>query len=233
MSKMVVDSSTLISCGMNCLLWVFDEFRYTGTEFLVPKEVEKEVIDRGLRTKKYRFEAIRVAHHFVNETLKTSKKDLSKQTNKLLNLANSSFYIKNNPLKILEKADAEVAALAIKEKADAILTDERTLRLLIEDPDAMEKMLEHRMHKNVRVDKRKLYSFQKEVGKIRVLRSVDLLAAALTDKIFEPTFQRCKKIGISEKDIISGILFALKFSGCSVSFREVNDLTNLVLRDKK
>ena len=234
MSTIVVDSSTLISCAMNCLLWVFDEFKSQGVDFIVPEGVKYEVIDKGLRTKKFRFEAVRVAHHFINQTIETSSEDIKDLTGELLEYANSSFYVKNNPIKILQKADAEVAALARKTNADALMTDENTLRLLIENPDAIMKRLKHKLHTNVNVDKRKLYSFQKKMGNIPVLRSVDLLAVALEDdKIFEPTFSRCEAGNISKKDVISGVLYALKFSGCAVSFHEMEDLINLILRSKK
>ncbi|HDQ59843.1 MAG TPA: hypothetical protein ENN30_01470 [Candidatus Woesearchaeota archaeon] len=234
MSKIVVDSSTLISCALNCLLWVFDEFKEKGVKFVVPTEVEREVLTKGLSTKKFRFEAVRVAHHFINNTISIGKEDIEQDTQELLSYANSSFYIKNNPIKILEKADAQVAALSIKTNADAILTDETTLRLLVENPNAIKKTLERRMHSEVKVDKRKLYSFQKKMGNIPVIRSVELLAIALEDPImFEPTFRRSAEIDISKRDVISGILYALKFSGCSVSFEEINDLVNLVMRSKK
>jgi hypothetical protein len=234
MTLIVVDSSTIISCAMNCLLWVFDELRGMGHRFIVPTSVKDEVIDSGLRSQKFRFEAIRVMHHFVNGTFEIYKGDLKKETSELLEYANSSFYIKNRQLKVLQDADAEVAALAIKERADAILTDERTLRMFVENPDAIKEFLQRKFHSAVRTDEDSLHRFAKYMASMPMVRSADLMVYAFENGVFGPTIERCNASGMKDckKNIISGLLFALKYSGCAISFEEVNDYVNLMLRKK-
>jgi len=234
MTVIVVDSSTIISCAMNCLLWVFDELKKQGVKFVVPIGVKNEVIDTGLKSQRFKYEAIRVLHHFVNGTFETYTGDLSRETSELLSYSNSSFYIKNQPLRVLQDTDVQVAVLAKKIRADAILTDERTLRLFIEDPDSIKNFLESKFHEGVSVNESSLHKFTDYMQKIPVMRSVELVTYAVDAGIFDPTIKRCASMkGIDcRKEVISGLLYALKFSGCAVSFEEVNDYITLALRNK-
>ncbi len=230
MAVLVVDSSTIISCAMNCLLWVFKDLKERGFKFVVPKGVKREVIDSGLNSKKFKYEAIRVMEYFNNGVFEEHEMDVKSEASEMLGYANSSFYIKHNPLKILQQADAEVAVLAKKIHADAIATDEKTLRLLVEAPDFIKKMLEHRFHENIESNKDALYNFSRVFEGINVVRSVDLLALAYNLGIFDKIAKSCN---ISEKkkcsrDLLEGILFSLRFSGCAVSFKEIEDYVNLL-----
>ncbi len=234
MAVIVVDSSTIISCAMNCLLWIFDELTKKGITFIVPKGVKKEVVDSGLRSKKFKYESIRVIRHFSNGTFQVYEGDLRKEASKLLSYSNSSFYIRHNPMRILQEADAEVAALAKKIKADAILTDEKTLRMLIESHDFVKKMLEKKFGEKIRMNESALHSFVKNVGNIEIIRSVDLIALAYSLGVFDEMLKKCFESGeiASKKDLIEGLLFALKFSGCAVSFKEINDYVNILLKER-
>lgn len=235
LAVIVVDSSTIISCAVNCILWVFDELKAEGVRFIVPEGVKNEVIESGLNSQKFKFEAIRVLHHFVNNTFETYNGDLRSETSKLLSYANSSFYVKNKQLKVLQEADAQVAVLAKKINADAILTDERTLRMFIEDPYGIKKYLEEKFHTRVNVNERSLQNFSEYVQNIPVMRSAELVVYAFDNGIFDPTIKRCSAVKSinCRKEIISGLLYALKFSGCAISFEEINDYVNLVLRGRK
>jgi len=233
MTIVVVDSSSIISCATNCLLWVFDEMQKYGFKFIVPKGVKDEVIDGGLMTQKYKFEALRVMRHFTNNTFTEYENDLRQEAGTLLNFANSSFRIKNQDLKVLQEADAEVAVLASKINADAIMTDEITLRLFIENTDALQGLMQHRFHTNVKVDNNRIYEFKKHVKNTQVIRSADLVALAIDLGIFDLTINTCLPMDPkSKKDLIEGVLYALRFSGCGISFEEINDYVNLLLKKK-
>jgi len=230
MAVIIVDSSTIISCAMNCLMWVFDELSKKGIQFIVPKGVKKEIIDSGLHSKKFKYEAIRVSRYFSKGIFKESEEEIKKETSEMLRYANSSFYIKHNPMRILQKADAEVAVLAKKIKADAIATDEKTLRLLVEAPDSIKKILEKKFNSKVEVNEKELYNFNKEFKNIPVVRSVDLIALAYSMGIFEDTVKRfCPNRNRQCKmEIIDGLLYSLRFSGCAVSFKEIEDYVNIL-----
>lgn len=235
MTVIVIDSSTIISCAVNCMLWVFDELKAKGVRFVVPAGVKHEVIDSGLSSQKFKLEAIRVMHHFSNKTFEEYDGDLKAETSRLLGWSNSSFYIRNKQLSVLQDTDVQVAVLAKKIGADAILTDERTLRLFIENPDSIKKFLESKFHEKVTVNENALHSFTEYMHRIPVMRSAELIVYSFENGIFDPTLKRCATSGIPncQREVISGLLFALKFAGCAISFEEVNDYVNLVMRKKR
>jgi hypothetical protein len=230
MKKIVVDSSTIISCATNCLMWVFDELKKKDIQFIIPSSVKKEVIDSGLESERYKYESIRVFRHIIRGTLTVDKSDIKRETSQILSYANSSFLIRGNPLKILQEADAEVAALAKKLNADAIATDERTLRMLI---DALQEILQNKFHAKVEINKNSIAGIRNVMAGIKVLRSVDILSVAFIQGIFDETINYCKGLGSNSRhQVIEGVLFALKFSGCAISFDEVKDYSNLLTGGK-
>jgi len=186
-----------------------------------------------LRSKKFKYEAIRVLRYFSKGIFKEAEKEIRKETSEMLSYANSSFYIKHNPMKILQEADAEVAVLAKEIKADAIATDEKTLRLLVEAPDSIKKILERKFNTKVEANERALYNFNKKFENIPVVRSVNLIALAYSMGIFEDTIKRCypSKNGKCKREIIEGLLYSLRFSGCAVSFKEIEDYVNILLKN--
>ena len=231
MVKLVVDSSTIISCAMNCMLWIFDELKKKNIEFITPTSVREEVINSGLSSQRFKYEAIRVMHHFVNSTFDVVDEDVKEMTNTLMHYANTTFYIKGNPIKVLQDADVEVAVTAFKINADAILTDEKTLRMFIEDPNSIKKVLEERFKTKIKVDEKSLFKFRESIGHIPVFRSTELAAFAFEEGLFDPTITRCEigsKINC-KKEILEGILFSLKFAGCAISFDEINQYMSVVL----
>jgi hypothetical protein len=234
MAVLVVDSSTIISCAVNCILWIFDELKEQGIKFIVPAAVKNEVIDSGLISQKFKFEAIRVMHHFINKTFETYEGDLSKETSQLLSYSNSSFSINNKQLKVLQEADVQVAVLAKKIKADGVLTDERTLRMFIEEPSGIQKYLEDKFHTKVEVNNSAIKKFSDYIDGMPVMRSAELVVYAFQNGIFDPTIRRCSVVKTIDcrKEIISGLLYAIKFAGCAISFDEINDYVNIVLRGK-
>ena len=230
----VVDSSTIISCAINCIIWVFEELSNKGIRFVVPKSVKKEVIDNGLNSKRFKYEALRVLAYFTDGVFEVYDEDIKKETSEILSYANSSYYIKNNPLKILQEADAEVIALAKKINANMVLSDERTLRLLLENPGEIKGFLHKKFSADIKVSESSMMNFSRIAGKIEISRSVELVALAYSLDIFNETKTKCESSGEKncEKELIEGLMYALKFSGCSVSFEEINDYINLLLRVK-
>lgn len=234
MSIVVVDSSTIISCAINCLMWIFDELYKYGIRFIVPEGVKKEVIDSGLKSKRFKYEAIRVLRHFSEGTFEIFSDDIRKETSELLNYANSSFYVRGKPMRILQFTDGEVIALANKINADAILTDEKTLRMLIESPDFVKNILEKKFKEKVRVNEKSLHEFTRKMKSFNVIRSVDIVAFAYSLGVFEKILWLCKKVlkENCEQRLIEGLLYSLKFSGCAVSLKEINDYLNILMRKK-
>ena len=93
-------------------------------------------MDRPLATKKFRLEALQVLHQIqggkfkLYHTLKTES-----LTKEILGIANSTYKAKNNWIRIVSHAEVSVLATAIELGSSAVVIDERTIRLLIEDPE--------------------------------------------------------------------------------------------------
>ena len=61
MKTIVFDSGPIISLAMKNLLWTLEPLKKEfGGEFYIPYGVKKELIDKPLQGKKYKFEALQV-----------------------------------------------------------------------------------------------------------------------------------------------------------------------------
>ncbi|MDP4012154.1 MAG: hypothetical protein Q8R00_00920 [Candidatus Nanoarchaeia archaeon] len=224
MKTIVFDSGPVISLAMNNLLWTLPELkkRFLG-EFLFSKDVRKELVDRPLNTKKFKFEALQILNLIEHGTLKEHKGDLSKKTRILMELANNMFYAKGRPLTLVQEAEMESLALAVDIGAQAYVVDERTTRQMIENPQKLAKLLSRKLKTDVAYNGKAYRDFQKEIGKIEVLRSVDLMVIAYELGILDVYLYDPKL----KKELLEGIIWGLKLSGCSISFEEINDIMKL------
>jgi hypothetical protein len=140
-----------------------------------------------------------------------------------LNLANHIYRARNEYLNIVHDADMESLALANAIQADAFVVDERTTRLLIENPKKLCDLFNKKLHTNVDYDVRILRDFQKEIGKINILRSADLMAIVyekglLNKYVFTENLR---------KSVLEGVLWGVKLRGCSISIEEINDIIKM------
>lgn len=224
MKSLVFDSSTIITLVTNNLLWILKPLKekFNG-EFFITEEVKKELVDVPLKTKRFKFEAITILDFLTEGKIKLAKEDISKRTDKLLFLANHIFKAKDNWIRIVHRGEVEALALASHLEADAFVVDERTLRLLIENPKRLAKLLNKKLHTRIDYDLRNLRDFQKEIGKMNVLRSVDLMVLAYETGLLD------KYINKEElrKSLLEGVLWGVKLKGCSVSVKEINEIIKL------
>ena len=123
---------------MNALLPTMKPlFQAFGGEFLIPPEVKKELVDNPLNNRKYSLEAMTVMKSIELGYLKVNHQ---KVRNDLLKLSNSIFKNNKRYITILHKAECDAIALCLKIDADAFVVDERTTRLLIENPKQLKEL---------------------------------------------------------------------------------------------
>jgi len=209
------DSSTLISLATTCNLhWLQDLKKAYGGEFFISPTVNSETIGRGLQSLRFRYEAHRLKYLLDEGVLKIyPEAQVSAQINELMFLINNTFFARGKALSIVQAGEITILAEALKENADAVAIDERTTRLVIENPDALADLLEKKLHTDISVNKGNLKRWQDLVeDKITVIRSTEFAIAAwkkglLVDK---------------SKDALTGMLWALKFAGCAISESEIN-----------
>lgn len=223
MKSLVFDTSSIISLATNNLLWVISELkkRYNGNFYLC-NSVKRELVDNPLQSKKYKFEALTIMELIKKNDLEIYNGDL-RTKNKLLDIANHIFKAKGQNMKIVHDADMESLALAIAIKADAYVVDERTTRLLIENPKRLGELFNKKLHTNVSYDNKLLKDFQKEIGDIDILRSADLMTVVyekglLNKYVFNENLR---------KSVLEGVLWGVKLRGCSISIDEINDIMKM------
>ena len=76
MKSMIFDTGPIISLALNNLLWVLDPLKkkFKGN-FYITKSVKKEIIDRPLNSKKFKFEALQVLHLYEKNVIELTGND--------------------------------------------------------------------------------------------------------------------------------------------------------------
>jgi len=225
MKNIIFDSGPIISLATNNLLWVLEELKkkYNG-DFYITQAVKKEIVDRPLRGKKYKFEALQVIHLISNGTLKVHKDGVRKQTMDLLTLANNCFSIFGKAMSTVQYSEIEALALAIKLDSDALVIDERTLRWIIEKPEKIEKLLEMRVNKDVKINTAKLKKFGQLTKKVKIIRSTELVTRAFELGLLN---KYLPKMPQAKKTLIEALLWGIKLNGCAISKEEIDKLIQI------
>ena len=223
MKSLVFDSSSLISITVNNLLNYLGKLKkYYQGEFFITKEVMREVIKTPIHINKYKLEAMQLAI-FLEEGAKVYENDLSNKCNYLLTLANSIYKANDNYISILQKGEIESLALVVSLESDALVVDERTMRLLIEDPLKLKNLLEKKLHTKITIDKKNLLYFKKETKNVKIIRSSELMIIAFELNLFNEYEKSKNLIENYKKELLEGILYSLRLKGCSISFEEIKE----------
>ena len=218
---LIFDSGPLINFAMNGLLPLFRELKkeFDG-EFLITKEVKREIIDYPETTKKYELEAIQLKELFNDKIIKHANltneqvDQLRIKREEIMNVANSTFYSKGKNIHILDKGECAALALSKIMKCDCVLViDERTARMLAENPENLRKLLQKKLHTPITANK-KNYDFFKD---FRIIRSTELIYIAHKKGLIE----------FKDPKAYEAMLYAMKFRGCSVSEEEIEALKNM------
>ena len=217
MSVFVVDSSTIISITLNCLLDIFTKFHERGHKFIIPKWVYDEVVSRPIKSERFGFEAYRIKQKVDDGVFSIYQGKISDEANKFANYINHSFFVDHHPIKIIHPADSEGIILA-RRIGDALVVDERNMRMVIENPKGIQNLLQHKLHREIKVNEGNLENALEYVKDLPVLRSVDLVSIAWKEKL----------INLDGVDELQKVLYSLKFSGCAISFDEIRTYSRVI-----
>jgi len=212
MKKIICDASSLISLSENCMLCMLEKLS-GKVQLIVPHTVYKEVVENPINSRKYGFKAFQMDGYFISNLLHEYKEDLQTETNEILNLANNVFEFKNRAIKLIQAGEAEAIACLNQMNEKTFLVDERTMRLLIEDPLKLQSYMEHTMKKKIIVDHNALAKFQEKTAGIKIIRSAELAVYAYEKHWFDHR---------ATEKTLKDMLFALKFAGCSITDAEIN-----------
>ena len=177
--KLFFDAGPIITLVMSRLVWILPKLKEKfGGEFYITPAVKYELIDRPLTISRFQFEALQVSKLIKNGVLKIYDKVPKQQSTKLKNLANSSFKINNKSIDLIQAGEIESVTSSLQEENSAVVMDERTLRLFIENNKEMKSLLKRRFKRTVTNNVVKMNEFSKQLKKVTIIRSIELIAVA-------------------------------------------------------
>ncbi len=214
--NVIFDASTLISISQTCLVNLLGGLKQKmNAEFIVPKAVFYEAVQRPISIKRFELNAIRIKKVIEENGFKIVASKDQGLFDEIAGIANACFFIKGKPIKLLQRGEIEALALVKELGAGALAIDERTTRMLFEAPEHLRKILQTRRRIEIKADRSNVRALELMFPGITIVRSVELIALA-------------EEMGLLEKELPKGeqsleaALFAAKYSGCAVSAREIN-----------
>lgn len=218
MKCIVFDSGPLISLALNSMLDIIQKLKtkYKGS-FYITSAVRREIIEIPMKSKRFGFEALQMKRLLNKNHLEMFDTGVySEETDIITGLANNIFFINEKNLNILNKGELECLMLAKNLNAEALVVDERTTRLLLENPYRLHKYLEKKFHAKIRINKENLKEFERHFSTLKIIRSVELALVAVDKGFFNDFLLLDKKF-----KVVEAILWALKLNGCAVSEKEI------------
>ena len=222
MKYLIFDAGPIISLTMNGMLNVLEKLKqeFDG-EFVLTPEVKYEVVDRPMKIRKYKLEALQVQDLIDRGVFTMSNKivpdsKLKKEKTRLLALINGVLRTTNTGEKIKIAHDGETSCLAFANLIKAnnlIAVDERTTRMLSEAPKDLEKMMERKLHMSLEAT----LSLLDEMKKFHFIRSTELLYIAWKKGL----------VGNRKKEWLDALLYGMKFKGCAIASSEIETIKKL------
>jgi len=224
-SVIIFDASTLISLSMAGLLPELKELkkRFNG-KFIISQKVKEEAIDVPIKIKRFQLEALKIKA-LLNEkilelpiALGLDDKEIRTKANEILDRANTAFHGADKDIHLIELGEASALAISQmlndKKIKNVIAIDERTTRSLSETPEELKKYLEKKLHAKITVKKENLEFFKQ----FQFLRSTELIYVAYKKGILR----------FDGSENISAVLYALKYKGCAISGKEIQEMKKLI-----
>ncbi len=212
----ICDSSTLIALAETCTLPALYHLKQSaGARFLVPPAVGYETMQHPEHIKRFAFSAFKIEKVKDDGVLEmTEPKNLGQRTRDIMQRANSVFSVNGQALKVLHAGEAECLAVYLENKAKAVLVDEKTTRLLIEDPLLLRDSLQQEYHGRAKMNDSALDALKAATKGMVAVRSTEILAMAYEDGFF-------KGYGKNEVEAFHASLYALRNAGCSITTKEL------------
>ena len=234
MKYLIFDAGPIISLTLNGMLPVIEKLKavFDG-EFVLTPDVKREVVDRPMKIKKFKLEALQVQDLIDRGVFRMSgdfisNQKLDREKKKVLKNANGVLRSTATGEKIKIIHDGEAACLAFAslcKEENAIVIDERTTRMLTEAPQNLEKMMERKLHTPLD----STLGLIEGMRKFKFIRSAELLYVAWKKDIV--LTHRSKVEGrrskVNDKELLDALLYGVKFKGCAISSTEVEEMKRL------
>jgi len=233
MKYLIFDAGPIISLTLNGMLPVIEKLKevFDG-EFILTPAVKREVVDRPMKIKKFKLEALQVTDMISRGVFKMSgdvisNQKLDKEMKKIKKSANGVLRTTERKEKIAIIHDGEIACLAFASLCgceNAIVIDERTTRMLTEAPHNLEEMMERKLHTPLDAELSLLESFKK----FRFIRSAELLYVAWKKDLILNVAS-----GKRDKELLDALLYGVKFKGCAISSVEIEEMKKMAVAGNK
>ena len=184
--------------------------------------MKKEIIDKPMKIKKFKLEAIKVKNLLDCGVFNESNDivpnlQLNKETNSMMKLVNSVLRSVKTNEKIELIHEGEVSCLAFSKLCgvnNLIVVDERSTRMMFESPKKFKKMMENKL----RIDLENNFNLIKELGNFRFVRSTELIYIAYKKNL----------VGYgTSSNLLDALLYGLKFRGATISSDEIDVIKKL------
>lgn len=219
---LILDSSSIITLALTSLLFVLKKLKQKfNVRFITTQHVLNECVKRPLNIKRFELEALMIKKLVDDSIIETIKMD-NKSVNEIMNKANTAYKARNDYIKLIHAGEASCIALynTLQTPERSIVVDERTTRMLCENPENLRILLERKLHTYISMDKNKL----KQFSGINVIRSSEIVFIALEQSIITEAIGKT-----SNKQAIDALLYALKFHGCAISKQEIDEAKRAVV----
>ncbi len=223
---LIFDSGPVINFALNNLLWLFEPLKkkFKGKFYVTPK-VKEELIKNPLQTKKFKFEALQILQLFDKKILEDYNKQNSDTQQKLFNLFNSIYVANGENLEVVHSAEVEAISTAIILGADAVVIDERTTRLMLEEPKLMARIFERKLHTKVKINHNNLKLLLSMTKSIRMIRSMELVVYAYEQGLLNKYLS--SSISKSKETLLDAIIWGLKLHGCSIAMKDMKEIVKI------
>ncbi|MBU0636192.1 hypothetical protein KKE06_04165 [Candidatus Micrarchaeota archaeon] len=218
-SLIIFDSSSLISLSEKCFFELLKKIQsHSGARFLITPSVWRETVEKPQHIKRFELNAVRVQQAIEDNWLEVVQPTPQSQVlaKQIEEKSNHCFFVNENPLRILQAGEIESMAIYISLKADALVIDERTARMLIEEPLRLHNYISMKHDKKIQKNEANLKAIQEQFQKTVIVRSSDLLAWAYQHDLFKYELSQTKQA-------LEAALYAVKFSGCAISSNEIKE----------
>ncbi len=226
--SLIFDAGPIISLTTNNLLWILEALP-AKTTFSIVSSVKREVVDRPLATKKFKFEALQVERLIEQgKLLVIDEPAFKSKALQFLDIANTVFWAHQAPIKIIQLGEMESVAAAVGLGTHRVVMDERITRSLIETPEQLQRLMEQRLHTKVHMDTGRLEEFRAFTRHVEIIRSAELVAIAYEKGLLDKFLV---KVPNARKELLESVLWGVKLNGCSISEQEIAELVRLELKN--
>jgi len=175
MKGIALDAGPVISLSTSGLSWILRELKEkTGIPFFITPNVKKELFDRPIFIKRFEIKAIQTLDMISKGYIKIIYVN-PKIVNEFDQLVNNCFFAHGKPIKILHSGEIEAVCAVLEHNLNALVIDERTTRLLIEDNKYLHHILSSRLHTYIEVNKSNIERISKITRGLKIIRSTELI----------------------------------------------------------